>query len=82
MLVLRHTVLAHHGLLEYGSPVQPMIKEANILHQLDELDAGMQAFDNALEQTKPGEFSPRQWALDNRSVYKPESASFNSETEK
>lgn len=82
MLVLRHTVLAHHGLLEYGSPVQPMIKEANILHQLDELDAGMQVFDNALEQTKPGEFSPRQWALDNRSVYKPESASFNSETEK
>lgn len=82
MLVLRHTVLAHHGLMEFGSPVRPMIKEANILHQLDELDAGMQSFDNALEQTNPGEFSPRQWALDNRSVYKPENNSFNSATEK
>lgn len=82
MLVLRHTVLAHHGLMEFGSPVRPMIKEANILHQLDELDAGMQSFDNALEQTNPGEFSPRQWALDNRSVYKPKNNSFNSATEK
>ena len=71
MLVLRHTVLAHHGLLEYGSPVRPMIKEANVLHQLDELDAGMQSFDNAVAETQPGEFSPRQWALDNRSVYRP-----------
>lgn len=81
MLVLRHTVLAHHGLMEYGSPVRPMIKEANVLHQLDELDAGMQSFDNALEQTNPGEFSPRQWALDNRSVYKPENTSLNSATD-
>lgn len=71
MIILRHTVLAHHGLLEYGSPVRPMIKEANVLHQLDELDAGMQSFDNALAETNPGEFSPRQWALDNRSIYRP-----------
>ena len=70
MLVLRHTVLAHHGLMEYGSPVRPLIKEANILHQLDELDANMQSFDNALAETEPGEFSQRQWALDNRNVYK------------
>lgn len=72
MLVLRHTVLAHHGLMEYGSPVRPLIKEANILHQLDELDANMQSFDNALAETEPGEFSQRQWALDNRNVYKPD----------
>jgi len=71
MLLLRHTVLAHHGLLEYGSPVKPLVKEANILHQLDELDANMQTFDNALAETEPGEFSQRQWALDNRSIYKP-----------
>ena len=57
--------------MEYGSPVRPMIKEANVLHQLDELDAGMQSFDNAVAETQPGEFSPRQWALDNRSVYLP-----------
>ena len=71
MLLLRHTVLAHHGLMEYGSPVRPMVKEANILHQLDELDANIQSFDNALAETEPGEFSQRQWALDNRAIYKP-----------
>lgn len=72
LLLLRHTVLAHHGLLEYGSPVQPQVKEAEILHQLDQLDASMQAFDQALAQTEPGHFSSRQWALDRRSVYHPE----------
>jgi len=72
MLVLRHTVLAHHGVLEYGSPVRPLIKEANILHQLDELDANMQSFDNALSDTEPGTFSGRQWALDQRSIYRPD----------
>lgn len=71
MLVLRHTVLAHHGVLEYGSPVRPLVKEANILHQLDELDAAMQSFDNALSDTEPGTFSGRQWALDQRSIYRP-----------
>lgn len=71
MLILRHTVLAHHGILEYGSPVRPLIKEANILHQLDELDATMQSFDNALADTEPGTFSGRQWSLDQRSIYRP-----------
>jgi 3'-5' exoribonuclease len=71
MLLLRHVVLAHHGLLEYGSPVRPLVKEANILHQLDELDANIQSFDNALAETEPGEFSQRAWALDNRAIYKP-----------
>lgn len=71
MLVLRHTVLAHHGQLDYGSPVRPQIKEANILHQLDELDANIQSFDQALAQTEPGEFSSPQFALDRRRVYRP-----------
>lgn len=79
MLVLRHTVLAHHGQLDYGSPVQPMIKEANILHQLDELDANIQTFDQALEQTTPGSFSSRQWALNNRMIYHPQNSEPRSE---
>ena len=42
IVVLRHMVLAHHGLLEYGSPVRPRIMEAEILHQIDNIDASMQ----------------------------------------
>ncbi len=42
VVVLRHMVLAHHGLLEYGSPVRPRIMEAEILHQIDTMDASIQ----------------------------------------
>lgn len=33
VIVLRHVILSHHGLLEYGSPVRPKIKEAEIIHK-------------------------------------------------
>ena len=36
---LIHLVLSHHGMKEYGSPVEPQIKEAEILHYLDILDS-------------------------------------------
>ncbi|MDR3190281.1 MAG: HD domain-containing protein [Lactobacillaceae bacterium] len=71
MVILRHVVLAHHGQLDYGSPVLPLMIEANVLHQLDEIDANIQSFTSALNETEPGTFSNKQWALDNRSVYKP-----------
>ncbi|GAP00508.1 3'-5' exoribonuclease YhaM family protein [Fructobacillus ficulneus] len=74
VLLLRHVVLAHHGLLEYGSPVRPQVMEAEILHQLDEMDASMQMMTGAMEQTAPGGWSKRVFPLDNRSFYKPESA--------
>lgn len=72
VLLLRHVVLAHHGLQEYGSPIRPQVMEAEILHQLDEMDASMQMMTGAMEQTAPGEWSKRVFALDNRSFYRPE----------
>ncbi len=36
---LIHLILSHHGRKEYGSPVEPQIKEAEILHHLDILDS-------------------------------------------
>jgi 3'-5' exoribonuclease len=38
-LHLEHLILSHQGLLEYGSPVQPMTAEAIVLHTIDNLDA-------------------------------------------
>jgi 3'-5' exoribonuclease len=69
--VLQHIILSHHGKAEWGSPKPPMIKEAEILHYIDNLDAKMNMLDRALERVKPGEFSDRVFALDNRSFYKP-----------
>ncbi|CAH1849934.1 3'-5' exoribonuclease YhaM family protein [Convivina praedatoris] len=75
MILLRHVVLAHHGLLEYGSPVRPMVMEAQVLNQLDNLDASMQMMTGAIEKTAPGSFSTRIFGLDNRRFYKTESES-------
>jgi 3'-5' exoribonuclease len=71
VLILKHLVLSHHGKAEWGSPKPPLIKEAEILHYIDNLDAKMNMLDRALERVKPGEFTERVFALDNRSFYKP-----------
>jgi 3'-5' exoribonuclease len=39
LLDLQHLILAHHGALELGSPVQPMTSEAEIVHWADEASA-------------------------------------------
>lgn len=71
VVLLRHMILAHHGLLEYGSPVRPRLLEAEVLHQLDELDASIMMMTNAIEHTAPGEFGERLFAMDGRSFYRP-----------
>jgi 3'-5' exoribonuclease len=38
-LLLKHMILAHHGTLEYGSPVRPAPPEALVLHMIDNIDA-------------------------------------------
>lgn len=69
--VLRHIVLSHHGLLEYGSPVRPKIMEAEIIHMIDNIDAEMMMMTTALSRVGEGEMTARLFALDNRSFYKP-----------
>lgn len=41
---LRHIVLSHHGDLEFGSPKRPKTVEALLVHQVDDLDAKVNAF--------------------------------------
>lgn len=36
---IQHIILSHHGSLEFGSPVQPMTLEAEIVHWADEMSA-------------------------------------------
>lgn len=69
--LLRHMVLSHHGLLEYGSPIRPHIMEAEILHQIDNLDASMQMMLTAIRQTQPGQYTERIFGMDNRNFYVP-----------
>ncbi|WP_018659412.1 3'-5' exoribonuclease YhaM family protein [Allofustis seminis] len=71
VIVLKHVILAHHGKLEFGSPVEPQVREAEILHLIDVLDANINILNENLAKTRPGEYSQRIWAMDNRKFYKP-----------
>lgn len=41
--VVQHLIISHHGQYEFGSPKLPMIREALVLHYLDDLDSKMAA---------------------------------------
>jgi len=49
---LRHTILAHHGSLEQGSPVLPQTLEALILYQADQMDAQSSAFSRIIQDER------------------------------
>ena len=68
--LLMHILLSHHGVPEFGSPRYPMFPEAEIVSEVDHLDAKMFTMYNVLDGVTEGEFSDRVWSLDNRQLYK------------
>ena len=70
VMLLKHLILSHHGKMEYGSPVVPMVPEAEVLTILDNLDARLVMMKDSIDQTLPGMFGPRVFALDNRMIYR------------
>ena len=70
-ILLEHMILAHHGKMEWGSPVNPATREAWLLSQIDLIDSHMMVLDKALDPVKEGEFTPRLWVMDDVSFYKP-----------
>jgi len=77
VIILQHLVLSHHGKAEWGSAKPPLVREAEILHFIDLIDAKMNMLNRALDKTKPGEFTERVFALDHRSFYKPTFEDYN-----
>ncbi len=71
IILLKHVVLAHHGKLEYGSPVLPQLLEAEIIHYIDDMDAKINMITAVLDQTDQGHFTPQIFPLDKREIYKP-----------
>ena len=47
-----HIILAHHGMLEHGSPVIPCTREATLVHMIDNLGGRLGSFDR-LEKELP-----------------------------
>lgn len=52
-LQIEHIILAHHGTREFGSPVIPATVEAQIIHQIDDMDAKVWAMMNHIEKAGP-----------------------------
>lgn len=69
LTLLEHMLISHHGEPEFGAAVRPLFLEADILSELDMLDARIFEIASAAGGVKPGEFTSKQWALDNRKLY-------------
>lgn len=72
--LLEHMILSHHGKQEFGSPVEPLTREALVLNIIDDLDAKMAMLDKAYNATASGEFTEKIFPLDGRSFYKAKNA--------
>ena len=68
-VLLQHMLISHHGKLEFGAAVRPSFIEAEILSQLDLLDANMYEMAEAVGGVNPGDFTGRLWMLDNRRMF-------------
>jgi 3'-5' exoribonuclease len=62
-------LVSHHGNPEFGAAQRPMFLEAELLAELDLLDARVNIIRRSLEGVQPGSFSSRIWALENRVLY-------------
>jgi len=51
-LMVKHTILSHHGHFEFGSPKLPSILAAIALHYADEMEAKISGFINIKEESK------------------------------
>lgn len=68
-VLLKHCMLSHHGQAEWGSPVEPMFLEAELLHYLDNLSAKTEQFSREAGRAEPGGFNRS--ATLRREVYRP-----------
>jgi 3'-5' exoribonuclease len=74
-LMVKHTLLSHHGHFEFGSPRLPSILAAIALHYADEMDAKVSGFINIKAENKSfkEKWSKWVWWLE-RSIYLDEEA--------
>lgn len=70
--MLTHCIAAHHGLKEYGSPVEPATIEAYIIHKADIMSSEIYRFGNNLNEMEVGEVRKVYVAGKYEQVYKHE----------
>ena len=68
-MLIEHMILSHHGEPEFGAAVKPAFIEAELLSELDLMDARVYEMHEAVLATPENDFSAKLWALDNRKLY-------------
>ncbi|KXT29111.1 HD domain protein [Candidatus Phytoplasma oryzae] len=71
ILLLKHLLISHHGLLEYGSAKKPQIAEALLLWFLDDIDSKINSLGEMLDVTQKGCFTEPLNVLLKKCFYKP-----------
>lgn len=69
LTLIEHMLISHHGTPEFGAAKLPMFIEAELLSELDLMDARLFEMSHAVNAVEKGQFTPRQWALENRNLY-------------
>lgn len=69
-LLLKHIVLSHHGIPEYGSPKKPMIPEAVLINLIDNIDSKLTVLGESLDDCVDGEFTSSIPVVDRAKMYK------------
>ncbi len=69
LTLVEHMLISHHGTPEFGAAKLPMFIEAELLSELDLMDARLYEMHHAVSEVETGAFTPRQWALENRNLY-------------
>ena len=67
IMLLQHIIAAHHGKLEFGSPVTPKFLEAWIVSYADDIDAKA----NIIQRVNRGcenKYTEKEWALNNSAM--------------
>jgi len=54
-LLLKHMIVSHHGMREFGSPEPPKTIEALLLHYIDEMDSKVNGIRSFMADEDPGE---------------------------
>jgi len=71
LLSLEHIIIAHHGAMEFGSPILPRTPEALLVYYLDEIDSKLHMIQHHLDtDAGEGDFTSFHRAL-GRSLYRP-----------
>ena len=68
-VLIEHMLLSHHGEPEFGAAVRPMFIEAELLSELDLMDARIYEMKEAVSSANADDFSGRVWSLDNRKLF-------------